>query len=247
VIKLERNFTPICLNPTDVRRLTEEYKETGNSVWNVEALKQALLQTSYGKCAYCECDLTEESKYMEVEHFRDKDSYPDHVVNWLNLLPSCKRCNGAKGTHDTVDEPIVNPYEMDPTDHFAFRLYRFRAKTPIADSTIGTLDLNNPTRVVPVRFAVGESIHEALQTALSILDTFKINSATRTKNRLLSAISGILAECQPASAYAATAASVVHSDQTYKKIVVEMKLLELWNGELDALHNSSLAIAFETT
>lgn len=247
MIKLERNFTPTCLNPTHVQRLTNEYKTTGNSVWNIEALKQALLETSNGKCAYCECDLTVESKYMEVEHFRDKDSYPDHVVNWLNLLPSCKRCNGAKGTHDTIAEPIVNPYEIDPKNHFEFRLYRFRAKSPLADSTIGTLDLNNPTRVVSVRFEVGESIHEALQTALGIFETFKTNSATRTKNRLISTIRGVLAECQPTSAYAATAASVVHSDQTYAKIIGEMKLLALWNDELDALHDSSLAIAFEAT
>lgn len=247
MIKLERNFTPICLNPTDVQRLTDEYKTTGNAVWNIEALKQALLQTSYGKCAYCECDLTEESKYMEVEHFRDKDSYPDYVASWSNLLPSCKRCNGAKGSHDTVVEPIVNPYETDPINHFEFRLYRFRAKSPLAASTIGTLDLNNPTRVVPVRFEVGESIHEALQTASGILETFKNNSATRTKNRLISTIRGILAECQPASSYAATAASVVHSDKTYTEIIGEMKRLAVWNDELDALHESSLTIAFEMT
>ena len=109
MIKLERSFPPIFLTSIEVKRLTEEYKTTKNSVWNIVELKKALLETSYGKCAYCECDLTVESKYMEVEHFRDKDSYPDDVVEWLNLLPSCKRCNGAKGTHDTVIEPIVNP------------------------------------------------------------------------------------------------------------------------------------------
>ena len=247
MIKLERNFTPIFLNPIEVQRLTEEYKATGNSVWNIEVLKRALLETSYGKCAYCECDLTIESNYMEVEHFRDKSSYPEQVVNWLNLLPSCKRCNGTKGTHDTATDPIVNPYEMDPTNHFKFRLYRLRAKSLLADSTIGALDLNNTTRIVGVRFEVGESIHESLQTALEILEKLKTNFATRTKNRLTAAIEGILSECQPTSAYAATAASVIHSDQIYADVISEMKLMKLWNNDLDALHNSSLAIAFETT
>ncbi len=184
---------------------------------------------------------------MEVEHFRDKDSYPNHVVDWLNLLPSCKRCNGAKGTHDTVAEPIINPYEIDPTIHFKFRLYRFQARSQIAESTIGALDLNNNARVVGVRFEVGESIQQSLQTAREILDKFKISSATRTKNRLIATIEGILAECQPTSTYAATAASVVHSEQVYASVIAEMKHLKLWNAELDTLHNSSLAIAFETT
>ena len=104
-------------------------------------------------------------------------------------------------------------------------------------------DLNNPTRVVAVRFEVGESIQESLQSALDILSMFKNKSATRTKNRLLSAVRGILTECQPTSAYAATAASVLHSDPTYANLVSEMNLLGLWDLEFDDLHKSSLAIA----
>ena len=42
------------------------------------------------------------------------DDYPDEVVDWDNLLPSCKRCNTTKGTHDVVTEPIINPFDIDP-------------------------------------------------------------------------------------------------------------------------------------
>jgi hypothetical protein len=49
--------------------MTAQYLATGTSVWNFDELKEALLWTSYGKCAYCECRLSEESKYVEVEHF----------------------------------------------------------------------------------------------------------------------------------------------------------------------------------
>ncbi|CAI8764347.1 hypothetical protein EMIT0P44_180030 [Pseudomonas sp. IT-P44] len=51
MIKLERNFHPTCLNPTEVERLTEIFKEKNTSVWNFSELKEALLKTSFGKCA----------------------------------------------------------------------------------------------------------------------------------------------------------------------------------------------------
>lgn len=246
MIKLERNFHPLCLSPNEVRRLTGEYNSTGHSVWNFDELKEALLKTSHGKCAYCESTLSVEAKYMEVEHFRDKDGNPDLVVDWHNLLPSCKRCNGAKGTHDTLIEPIVNPYEADPKDHFKFRLYRFRAKSQLGKCTINTLDLNNQVRVVAVRFDICEKIQESLQTALERLTLFKEKASTLRKNRLMAIVQGILAECQPSSAYAASVASMVHSDQFYADLIDELKQLGLWNDELNGLHNSSLALAFET-
>jgi len=245
MIKLERNFHPLCLRPAEAKRLTDEFKATKASVWNFEALKNALLATSHGKCAYCECDLTKESNYMEVEHFRDKDSYADDVVNWSNLLPSCKRCNGSKGTHDVLAEPIVNPYDVDPKDHFQFRLYRLRSKTPVGEESLGVLDLNNSSRAVVIRFEIGEKIHESLERAYEILNAYQKKVATRTKNRLVGTVGKILLECQPSSEYAATAASVLHSDAVYAKLADEMKKLSLWDPELADLHARSREVALD--
>lgn len=246
MIKLEKNFYPLCLCPSEVIRLTDEFKTTKASVWNFGALKSALLETSHGKCAYCECDLTKESKYMEVEHFCDKDSYPDDVVNWENLLPSCKRCNGSKGTHDVVSSPIVNPYEVDPRDHFQFRFYRLRAKTSTGEQSLGVLDLNNSDRAVLVRFEIGEKIHDSLERAHEILVTYKANGgSTRTRNRLVGTIKALLLECQPSSEYAATAASVIHSDKAYLTLVDELITLGLWDYELVDLHNESKQLALD--
>lgn len=245
MIKLERNFHPLCITPAEVKRLTDEFKQTKASVWNFAALKTALLSTSNGKCAYCECDLTKESNYMEVEHFRDKDSYPDDVVCWDNLLPSCKRCNVSKGTHDVVAEPIINPYEIDPKHHFQFRLYRFRATTSLGKDSLGVLDLNNSSRAVVVRFEIGEKIHESLEHALEILDTYEKNGATRTKNRLLGTVGALLLECQPSAEYSATAASVVHSSLHYETLVGKMQKQGLWTTELDGLHVQSKGVALD--
>ena len=245
MIKLERAFHPLCLSPDEVKRLTAEYKATKASVWNFDALKEALLATSQSKCAYCECDLTKESNYMEVEHFRDKGTYSDDVVEWSNLLPSCKRCNGAKGTHNVVANPIVNPYEHDPRDHFNFRLYRIRSKTSIGAESIDALDLNNSERAVTVRFEIGEGVHETLQQATDILEAYIGKQATRTKNRLLGVVKGVLKECQPSSEYAATVASIVHSDVIYAHIANELRRLGLWDTELQSLDTTSKEIAFD--
>jgi hypothetical protein len=245
MIKLNKDFHPLCLNPSKAKHLTDEFKTTKASVWNFDALKSALLETSHGKCAYCECDLTQESKYMEVEHFRDKDTHPDDVVEWINLLPSCKRCNASKGTHDVLSAPIVNPYEADPRDHFLLKHYRLRPKTSIGQESLGVLDLNNSDRAVLVRFDIGESIHKSLESAFEILTTYKDNGATRTKNRLLGVVRHLLLECQPSSEYAATASTIVHGDETYRIITDELEKLGLWNAELTELHEQSKNLAFD--
>lgn len=245
MIKLERNFHPLCLNPTETIRLTEIFKEKHTSVWNFNDLKSALLETSFGKCAYCECDLTKESKYMEVEHFRDKDTYPDDVMNWQNLLPACKRCNGNKGGHNVLVAPIVNPYEIDPRDHFQFRLYRLRAKTNIGFETIGTVDLNNSDRTVMVRFEIGERLHETLLKARERLDTYKLNLSARTRNLLIGTIKSVLRECQCFSEYAATTATILHSDAEYIYLKNEMLHLGFWDQELLDLDVASISLKLE--
>jgi len=239
MIKLERRFHPLCLNPSETTRLTKIFKEKSTSVWNFNDLKSALLETSFGKCAYCECDLTKESKYMEVEHFLDKDTYPNEVVNWQNLLPSCKRCNGSKGSHNVVKTPIIDPYTSDPRHHLQFRFYRFRAKTNIGLETIGAVDLNNSDRAVMVRFEIGERLHETLLKARERLEAYKANLSTRTKNLLIATIKSVLTECQCFAEYSATTATVLHSDSEYGYIKTEMCNLGLWDSELTDLDSAS--------
>ena len=236
----------MCLNPAETKRLTDEFKATKTSVWNFDALKKALLETSNGKCAYCECDLTKESKYMEVEHFCDKNTHPNDVVKWTNLLPSCKRCNGSKGTHDVVSAPILNPYEIDPRDHLALRLYRLRARTSVGQESLGVLDLNNSDRLVFVRFKIGEGIHESLECASEKLETYRSNGgATKTKNRLVGIIRNLLLECQPSSEYAATVATIIHAHDIYAYLVAELNGLGLWGEDLEYLHVNSKNLALD--
>ena len=243
--RLLRSFTPLFLNPTSVKKLTDEYIETGKPVWNNENIKAALLELSNSKCAYCECQLSNESKYMEVEHFEDKKNNPNKVLEWNNLLPSCKRCNGSKGTHDVLQEPIINPFLDNPIEHLKIRLYRFKAKSDIGQNTIDVVDLNNYERIVKKRFDIGCAMQEAIEEALNKLGIYEQKGTTRAKNKLLGQIESILLECQPSSSYACTAASVLHSDENYEILRKKLQDVNLWSSELDLLHKESKKIKFE--
>ena len=74
MIKLNRTSKPIELTPALQQTLTDEFKATGKSVWNLDFLKKALLGFSHDKCCYCEANINEESKYLEIEHFHHKDT-----------------------------------------------------------------------------------------------------------------------------------------------------------------------------
>lgn len=245
MIKLERYFTPLIMNPSTVQTLTDEYKAKGTSVWHIDDLKVALLLLSYKKCAYCECDLSEESKYMEVEHFEDKSNNPDKVMEWENLLPACKRCNVSKGTHDVKLEPIIDPFREEPKDHLTLRLYRFRGKTLTGANTIEVVDLNNYERAVAKRFEIGEALQSSIVDALEKLERFIDNKSTRSKNRLLGHVQGLLLECQKTSPYSATAASILHSETDYHQLRDKMIIKSLWTDELEQLHSLSKVISME--
>ena len=64
MIKLTRNTAPDKLTEKFVKKGTEKYKNTKESVWNVDWLKEALLDMSNQKCAYCEGRLDLKSDYM---------------------------------------------------------------------------------------------------------------------------------------------------------------------------------------
>lgn len=245
MIKLDRNFTPLCLAPDVANNLASKFKVDGASVWNFPELKRVLLETSNGKCAYCECKVNEESKYMEVEHFEDKCSNPDKVVDWDNLLPSCKRCNASKGTHNVIVEPIINPYKVDPKLHLGFKLYRIRALSDVGQNTIDVLALNDFDRVITKRIEVGEIIQSSIDDAVNLTRQYEENANTRNRNRLLAKVRAILCECIECSAYSATAATVLHNDPDYGFLKTKMNSLGVWNSELQDYDIKSSVLALQ--
>lgn len=234
MIKLSRKYTPVKLTPVFVQMKTEEYKVSKKSVWNIDWLKESLINLSNGKCAYCECSLTKESNYMEVEHFEDKYQYPDKVMDWNNLLPSCKHCNGHKSTHDVLAEPIVNPFIDNPNDHLYFQHYRYKAKDEKGESTISVLDLNDCERkLVDTRFAIGNALQELLGEQLTKLESYQDKPTISRKNKLVGAVTDIIRQCLPESEYSSICATVLHSCEEYNKLKDGMKKNGIWNEKLD--------------
>ncbi|RDV15845.1 HNH endonuclease [Pontibacter diazotrophicus] len=246
MIGLKRTHSPIVLTPDFVSSQTRTFKVTGESVWNIEEVKKVLLELSFNKCAYCECNVTEESKYLEVEHFEDKSNHPDKVLDWDNLLPSCKRCNGSKGAHNVNYEPIINPFKEDPKEHLKLHLYRFKGKTEIGKTTIDVVNLNNSARAVLKRFEIGEELQNSVDLAFERLEAYKANRITQRKNKLLTIVEELLKLCQPESIYAATCSTVLHHNDVYQQIVNELKTFDLWSDNFEKLHCRSRGIMLET-
>ncbi|WKA55513.1 HNH endonuclease [Planococcus shixiaomingii] len=247
MIKLIRNPKPTQLTDQTVADLVSEYKLNGSNVWSQTYIKLALLELSKEKCCYCECNIKEESKYMEVEHFLPKKYYPDLVVDWDNLLPSCKRCNLNKGEHDPNIEYIINPCIDDPKVHIAMKNYRLKSKDQTGRNTIDVLYLNDTERLVQSRFMIGNNIHESLEKISDNLSEYYqgISTSTRRKNMVINGLKSLLRQGLPQKDYAATVATVIINDDIFywcKNILIE---LDFWDDEFSCLENSLLENCLE--
>lgn len=237
MIKLEREKRPLYLTDSIVAKLTNEFISTGKTVWKHVQIGEALLKSSSYKCAYCECKLQVEDSYMQVEHFKDKDSYPDDVVNWENLLPSCSRCNRKKWTLDVLKNPIINPYVDDPRNHLCHEAFRLYAKDEKGTMTITKLHLNDDQRLVLPRFLACNEINRQLAHIVQNLNT--LDSAKES-------LACLLQTCQSNSAYSAFLTTTLQSNQDYKKIRSSLIDCGNWDEDLEELHRNSLLLNLDS-
>ena len=233
MIKLQRPPKPEELTEAVVLNLTNEFKQTGKSVWSKDYIKQPLLAMSSEKCAFCETKIAEESKYLEVEHFHHKDLYKEEVVEWDNLLPSCKKCNGTKGDHDTKIEPIINPCEQDPREHLTIWRYRLKGKTDLGKMTISALNLNEPDRLVLKRFQVGNALQDKLEVYHQLIDDVISGSQTSTlrKNRIKNGVLEVLSNGLKDKEYAATYSTILITEPEFRSLKIKMNSCNLWTIE----------------
>lgn len=237
MIKLDRPPKPAELTTELQVALTDEFKLTGKSVWNIDFIKRELLIFSNNKCCYCEANINEESKYLEVEHFHHKDAYKDEVLEWENLLPSCKKCNGTKNDHDTKLEPIIDPSKNNPKDHLNYWRYRIKGSDDFGKLTVSVLKLNDQDRLVKKRFEIGNAIQEKLEQLNDFADDYisGIQTSTRRKNRIVNGTKDLMREGLPSAIYSATSATVILTDIEYETLKSKMMALGFWDVELSQL------------
>lgn len=69
-----------------------------------------------------------------------------------------------------------------------------------------------------------------------------MKSNTRMRNRVYRKCTGILQQALPASQYAALIATVIHTDPYYPKIKLILEENEVWDSEMQKLHDDSVKI-----
>lgn len=233
---------PEILTDEYVREKTAHFIATGERVWGSVHIERTLLAMGRNKCAYCECNIHEESKYMEVEHFKPKKLYPNEVLNWDNLLPSCKRCNGIKSNHDVVAEPLVNPRFDLPGEHLVFKVAYIFGKSDSGKSTVEKIDLNEVERMVTPRVEIADRIDLILQEWQQRLHDISPLHPTEWP-RLQQRLATLLAEAGPAKDYAAFTATYLLRHPDYHALRKAMNETMNWTPELEAAEQAALALA----
>ena len=249
MIKIERLSKPDQLTDIVQKNLLKEFKrDEKKAVWNKKYIKKQLLEMSHGKCCYCECKIGSGTSEMHVDHFKPKKVYPELVVEWENLLPSCSYCNKKKSDHDTGKKPIIDPTKDNPKEYLYFKNYRYYSRLLDKDSkgmmTLDVLDLNNSTKKVIDRYEIGNQIQENLKELYDeVLERGGLlKSDVRVRNSAYRKCTGILQQAAPTSQYAALIATVIHTDPYYPKIKLILEENEVWDSEMQKLHDDSVKI-----
>lgn len=99
-----------------------------NATWDgarkTKPLKTALAQLkamagSRERCMYCG-----DSHGTDIEHFRPKTPYPEHLFRWPNLLLCCTECGRFKGDRFPLASDgrplLLDPSRDNPWDHLDF-------------------------------------------------------------------------------------------------------------------------------
>jgi hypothetical protein len=234
MIKISPIEKPAELTAEKEAELVKIYKETGRPVWRESFITDALLKMTNNKCAYSEQKLNERSAFMEVDHFKCKKLYPDEVVKWGNLLPSCKKCNVAKGDTDVVKIPIVNPLFDNPKDFLYISGLRYYAKNQIGQNTINVLKLNDLHFQMPKERIVTDYEDFFLK---DWADNFQgVVTAKKLKT--------FLKKCRPETEFSAALSTyVLFESKSYKKIESSLKNNDLWDDELENLKSVLLSAA----
>lgn len=235
MIKLELPPRPRKLTKKLQSDLVAKYKSDRSPVWNQKFIKEALLTMSFNKCCYSECNLTMESRYMEVEHYYPKELFPEKVVEWGNLLPCCKKCNTTKGRLDTLTTPIINPLKDNPKDHLYIRGYRYLSKSPLGRQTIDFTGINDHQHFAMKRFDIGNKIIENLEEIKITLEEISSPHPNLQLQRLLNRIKRLLNEGTRCNEYSATISTIILSDECFLYIEDCLKRENLWDTEMQEL------------
>ena len=243
MIKLELPPEPPELTAQKTQ-LTEEYRNKKKAVWREgvvgETIKRVLCEMTHNKCAYSEAPFGENGNPWDVEHFYLKDLYPEMVVEWGNLLPSCKICNSRKGKLDVKKTPIVNPLRDDPKDYLYvvnFRYYPIPEYSEVGKRTIKFLGLNDWDQFVVPRFKEARSVVESVEKLQETM-------ANMDCEDLRVEVLGILESVGPAHNYSAAIATfLLYGYDPWTNLESFLRERGVWDEHLETAKQTLVSIA----
>lgn len=243
MIKLELPPEPPELTAEKDRLTNEFLKDKDKSVWKdkrvEDAIKCGLLGMTHNKCAYSEAPLGENGNPWDVEHFYPKSIYPKKVVEWGNLLPSCKTCNSRKGSLDVRKTPIVNPLRDNPKDYLYVEVFRYRAcdEEGVGQRTIDVLRLNDSTQFGAPRFKAAQYIVEELERVLRQADV--------TADHLLRGeVLQLMEEAGPSRSYSAVIATYLLCEHDgLAKLEALLRERGVWDEHLETAKQTLISVA----
>ncbi|UYK77964.1 HNH endonuclease [Xanthomonas sacchari] len=150
---MRRLHRPPCPNP---EALKKNYKHPEN--------KKALQDASYGKCMYCESQVSH-VYFGDVEHIKPKaaNKHPELEFEWTNLGYCCARCNNAKNDQYEGECPLIDPYSEEPSEHlvaFGSSVWH-RQGSERGELTIRVTDLNRAD-LIERRAIMLKSVQDAI-------------------------------------------------------------------------------------
>ncbi|MBP5683046.1 MAG: HNH endonuclease [Bacteroidales bacterium] len=241
MIKINLIDPPYELTDEVKKQLTEKFKQDDSPVWKKPYIEKALLEMTNGKCAYSEQLLNTKSSYMEIDHFKPKSKYKDSVVEWGNLLPSCKKCNTTKGEHDVVAEPIVNPLTDNPKDYLYVKSFKYYPRNEKGKITKEVLAINDREHFITPRSNMGFMVADDLENLFELLKTA---SSERKQRNNISKIKSLLESCGPKYEYSAVISTyILYEDETYKDLEQYLRANNLWDNEFETIKQTLSEIA----
>ena len=117
--------------------------------------------------------------------------------------------------------------------------------TSLGKMSIGVLGINDTNEKVMLRYKIGNELctklDELYEDAHELGDNILKN--TRKKNKILTGCKNSLKLCTRASRFGASTATVLQENDDYQALRALLKCYNLWDDELEQLHNESLEIS----
>ncbi|RYJ16449.1 hypothetical protein C5Y41_03965 [Rahnella variigena] len=245
MIKLERGGKPDYLTDAKIQHLKNRYATTKTSVWSRKSITKPLMNTCFGKCAYCEKLVNGNGSYMEVDHYRYKDLHEDLIVEWSNLIPSCKQCNTKKGKHDVDINPIVNPYDDNPNEHFIYHCLRIIGITPKGEMSVELFGYNlRDVDARKSRLIIHEKIDEKLSDGLDLYRDYQLSGDPKKLLKSRNSLSGILSACQINSEYSAITSTLLLLNPQFIDLMNKIKNEGVWDDVMKNYFDMALSSSF---